>query len=745
MQIVSAEYKAEQKRDLRNESHVFVYLGVISKEAQASAYVDTELEPYASGDIFTETHFEAYYATLETNLSKVDSSMYFLPENPSMYALFQGAVTTDIEGAITFEFDGYHELQIKGLTIDFGEYYPTEFTVTNGNNTYTYTNDTAGTFVLEDVFNNTDYITITPVTMVGDQQRMRILSMIFGVGLLFDNSTLISTQRTNTVDHLSNTLPKKQFSFTVSNIGKKFNVDNPNSFINFLQVGQECSFDYGRTMDDETIYRFEGGNVSLKTWSSNDTQAKFTCVGYMDAMTDTYIRGQYRPTAVTLYSLAEEVLADAGIENYRLDSHLKRVSTSNPLPVTTHKNCLQLIANAGQCILYEDRSGKIILESTILPEVMWINYTLGVQTSAEPYSSQKIYDGKTDDDLYTKEKGENYYATLEVDFTKVDGTLKFLPESGLARDYLPKTGYVSKEVAQSNGSFSSDTGFKIYYPNQWTMYGIILEYAPWTAPEEVTLIGYVEQEEVARLTTTEVHDIPLIFEECDTIEIQFTKNKPGQRVHVNSVKVGDVTDYEITYHDLSATPVATSTEMVKDIDVHYYKYSYGTETETAATVEAASGENTVTFSQPYYNYQLAFKETTGTLTIVESGAYYIIFQSSKDATVEITAKKIDITDKSYIYNVNELGITKTVQNTLIDNAVKAEAEGEWVGEYYSSDVEYSITFRGEPALDCDDLIYLENKFIPKNLIRITSETIDTGTGMSIGSHKLKAMRVSYGG
>ncbi len=43
MQATSVEYKEEQKRDLRNESHVFVYLGVINKEAQYNAYIDPNI------------------------------------------------------------------------------------------------------------------------------------------------------------------------------------------------------------------------------------------------------------------------------------------------------------------------------------------------------------------------------------------------------------------------------------------------------------------------------------------------------------------------------------------------------------------------------------------------------------------------------------------------------------------------------------------------------------------------------
>ena len=40
MQITSEAYKSEQKKQLRNEQFVNVYLGVVSKEAQANAEID---------------------------------------------------------------------------------------------------------------------------------------------------------------------------------------------------------------------------------------------------------------------------------------------------------------------------------------------------------------------------------------------------------------------------------------------------------------------------------------------------------------------------------------------------------------------------------------------------------------------------------------------------------------------------------------------------------------------------------
>lgn len=810
MQVTSAEYREEQKRDLRNESYVWVYLGIINKEAQGDAYVSSELEPYSSRYIFQESMFEAYYASLEENFTRVDGSFYFLPEDSRAYALFQGSVSEDIEQAITIDFLTYHDLSIKGLTIDFGEYYPTEFTITNGNETYNYTKDSSDIFVTEDIFNDTDYITITPITMVGGEQRLRIHAITFGVGLTFDNQTLINTQRKNTIDHLSNALPVKQFSFTVDNLGKKFNKDNPYSFINFLEEGQLVTYEYGRKMDDDSIYRIPGGTVALKTWSSNDIQAKFNCVGKLDLMTDNYLFGEYDPNGITAYLLAQRVLGTAGIDEYRIDSYLRNVIIKNPLPITSHKNCLQMIANACRSVLYEDRNGYVVIESSFRPEVASVTYLHAM--------------GYSDTESILNPEVTSYdYASLENSFSKVDGKLRVIrPHSEWETGIILPNGYTSSSMSNTSAELPMDSSHEsaiiIEWEAQWNFFGLELEYPEWAVPQQLTVIGYANGAEVVRETHTDTRHIPTEFYNCDKVKILFEKTASGrQRIHCHKILVGDVSNYNLTYHELADTPTATSIERVKNIETHYYDYDYedaevadikkynaqvgenivsfvgdasvyydysvtytsGTGTititqehpSTLVFTASAAGEvqisakkyvniskvhakarsgismNEVTFNSPYHDYVVWYTDldsiSRGDLTIGPQYSYYLGFWSTIEADVQISAKRISVSDSMTTTSVGEVGSTKVVKNQLVDNADFASEVGEWVGDYYGSDTEYTLVFRGEPALDCDDLIYLENKFVDKNLIRITDETLDTSTGMSTRAHKLTARRISY--
>ena len=145
MQLVSKEYKEAMKLPHRNRAYIRVSIGVVNSDAQNNAVLDeeTELTYYSDG----KKPFDGYtvtkpYATAEQNFSKVDGSMYFLPKETDGYSFYNnGIVTNDILGAVYISFGGLVGLDIKGMTIDFGECYPTQFTIQSDSGTKSYEND----------------------------------------------------------------------------------------------------------------------------------------------------------------------------------------------------------------------------------------------------------------------------------------------------------------------------------------------------------------------------------------------------------------------------------------------------------------------------------------------------------------------------------------------------------------------------------------------------------------------------
>lgn len=890
MQITSRAYKTEQKQYLRNEQYVFVYLGVISREAQANATAEGGFTIYSDPQsIFGTSNFEAYYATAEQNMARCDRSQFFMPRDTSAFALNQGLVTQNILGSVIIRFGNFKHLNIKGLTIDFGDFYPTRFTVSNGHSsyTYTYTNNQEGEWITEDEFLDTEFIQITPWEMVGGAQRLRIHSMLFGIGFQFDNFNLISTSWKSEVAHLSDTLPAKSFSFTIDNLSRKFSADNPHSFVAFLEEQQDVVFEYGRKMDDGTIYRIPGGRLNLTSWSSDDTQAKFTAVGYMDYSTATYKKGRYYPEGISLYQLAVDVCEDAGYTDYLIDTYLKKIIVHNPLPVEKHKCLLQLIANASMGILRETREGKIEIKTSFTPDIVDI-------------TSNGHTDYSNLDNLVKEDAAYNEYATAEKDFVYADGHQYFMPRDPETTGLI-EGGYISSSVSGADGYFEGSTdnflhfvydedvitgiSFKdqllevtrgkftgdgievsmnesstsnpcltIQWEASWTFFNLTLVFSD-VSPETIVIHTYKDDVEIESFAVEDDIDYTTLvnhdFYDIDTIMFEFVKTSPYQRIHLGKVLFGNVTDYSIDYRDMASSPTAVRTDFIKNVTVVYTEYSYGTDVKSLSTVAAVVGENTTEFRNACHDYSLSYKEikdddtehtkvakvfcdelpnvdeaktstrylvptgtsgqyyvymieTTdgvkswelkdtvtetivaslpgtledhvlylvqtdtaliyhlyllfhddeedkvlslgydvrGTLTILDSGAYYVTFTTNVATPVTVSGIEFVIAQTTYTNQLNEVGTDKTATNVLIDNLEQAKKESEWLAEYYSNDVEYRIQYRGEPALDPDDEIYIENKFVERNLIRITSTQIDTGTGMSM-TCTLNGRRLSY--
>lgn len=885
MQRMSKAYKEEQKNALRNEQSVYVYLGIFSREAQANAQISGEYTDFSKPQgIFERIPFEAYYVTAEQNFARVDGSQYFMPHDKDALALYQGAVTQKFGDDIVISFDPYKELRIKGLTIDFGDYYPTLFMLSNGwaEYTYIYENDKPGIFTCDDEFLVSEYIWIVPFAMVGGNQRTRVLSIQFGKGFIFDNYSLISTSWKSKVAHLSDTLPSKTFSFTVDNLNRQFSADNPHSYVAFLQEQQEVEFEYGRKLDDGTVYRIPGGKLSLKSWTSNDMQAKFTAVGKMDYVSSKYNKGNFYPDGISLYDLADAICKDAGFTTYNIDTYLKKLKTKNPVPVEKHKALLQLIANAARAILYETRDGVIEIQTSFMPAVT------GIKDNGHMPQSNI-------DTLLLKNPGTVEYASNERDFNYVDGHQRFISHNSSHWN----AGYISKAVSDDEGYFTgnvedfvrfvhsegeirgitfksgteditngffkaandysinlNETGWnapwvEITWEAKWTFYNLSLEFAD-VHPLELAVITFYNNNEIDNIVL-ECDSLNMLIEHdfmgIDKLVITFRKALPRQHVHLRRIKLGDITDFSIDYRDMSTSPLATKTDFVKNVVVTYSEYDYGTEDKVISTVSNVKEVNTAEYTTPYHNFYLTYKELAdddthygkvskkfvtslpaidkastntryfvvdgnsykvyvvkteeklnswqlletvtqtivdslpltiaehvlylvrtdtlliyhcyikditsdnhpivslgydvrGNLKIIDKSAYYVKFTTDVLSPIEIHGTAFLVTERSKTHSVNELGVDKTAKNVLIDSEDWAEQEAEWLMEYYSNDVEYKISYRGEPCLDPDDQIYIENKFVEKNLVRVTETAINTSQGMST-SCQLQARRISY--
>lgn len=712
MQYVTEEYRQEMKLPYRGASSVYAYIGLINEEAQKSAEITSSF----SGD---ESH---------------------------LYDIGGLVTSTENDGSITFTFGDYYELNIAGLTINFNTV-PSSITVTNGDKTATY-QPSGAEYTFSDGYTDCHYLKITP-----DSGKLSITKITFGIGVYFTNREIISTTRENEVSHISNELPRKTFTLTVNNRSNLFNKDNPYGYAPYLEERQVVSYEYGRELTNGSIYKIKGGKVLLKNWSSDDYEAKFTCVGYLDFLDGQYYKGKFYDDGISAYDLAEEVFADAGITNYVLDESMKKVAIYNPIPVCEYREALKMIANASRCVLFEDRDGNICMTNAKRPSYIHTTTFYGATDYSIPSA------------IFNDNSAYNY-ADAELEYAMADGTLLFLPENTA----FMQVGFVSSEVANSSGLFTNDPHMDVSFKSEFELKRLFLNFAvviPTSVTVTCSLQGtVVDTQTLTNLSLTTVYTYS---GKIDAITVRFNGAQTNQRIHLNNIEIDGKIDYDLTYHELKNTPIASSLERVSKVNVHTYQYNLEkTEEGTSkssyvkvdttpnedggdtidvttgtsdygsaiSTIQAEIGDNTVIFNQPYYNY----KVTAG--TIKEYGAFYLVVNSTSAQEIDVYAQPYSVTDNIYSIDIHEKGVEKDSRNKLISTNIMAKTQAEWLRDYYDDDLEYDLTYRGDPILDADDLIYLDNKFVKDNEVRIEEETINTSMGMNF-TCKLRARRTSF--
>lgn len=743
MQLVSKEYKEAMQLPFRNRAYIRVSIGVVNSDAQNNAVLDeeTELTYYSDG----KKPFDGYtvtkpYATAEQNFSKVDGSMYFLPKETDGYSYYNnGIVTNDILGAVYISFGGLVGLDIKGLTIDFGECYPTQFTIQSDSGTKSYENDKQ-LFTTEDSFDGSSYFVITPITMLGGQDRMRIYQMTFGIANTFSNDKVINCSLKDYVSPISETIPSMDVSLTIDNQDLYYSPDNPESAIAYMEIGQEVkvSFGYDVTGNGDIEWLPETTSY-LNTWSADDVQAKFTSTDRFYQLTDTYYKGLYRSSGITLYDLALDVLNDAGIEDERefyLDPYLKRITVYNPLPAVKHSEALQIIANAGRCALYEDRANKIHLKASFVPDMQ-----VSVNNKTDYSSIENLL----------KDNQKDAYAIASNDFSRVDGSLFFMPKDGGYKE----TGYVSNSIADADGNFTENPVITVTLESGFTAFGMIMNFRN-VAPQEFVIRTYYLNA-LQDTYTVQNPDTEYItdqqFNDFDKMEIEFTKGHPNARITIDNILIGDVTDYRLTRtRDLMDNPTGTRQEKVKMISVKKTNYRESQEgfkeliTEKVTLTEEM--EHTVYFNIASYGFQASVKDNESIgVQIVDSSNYFVTIKFTNvtvGTEIELVIEGYEyVADESY-YRVthNPNGQEIEWSNPLISTDEQARDLEEWIATYYLGDVDYEISWRGDPRVEANDLFYLELKNREDALIRSYQNELSFNGSWS-GSMKARKVVMSW--
>lgn len=724
MQKVSKAYKESMKSSLRERAYIMISFGLVNQEAQAKATVDNGSYAYYSNkdNIFGEHIDDTVYATLEEEFTKVDGSMFFLPRATEGGRYYDTGIVSDklvseVRCEVVISLNTI-ATDFKGLTINFGENYPVDFDIVGSTGqTIEFRGNTKSKWSTEEVLENTTYIKLVFYKMKNPQSRLRIYSIMFGYGLVYYNDSVMSSALDSYVSPIGADVPQFDFSVTLKNYDHYFNVDNPNSAINYLETGQEMDIMYGyQTPGSDTIEWIQGNHLWCSEWESDDNTATIRCQDIFRNMDGEYVKGLYSAAGKSYYALAEEILKDAGISEYYIDPRLKKLYSNNPIPRVKYKEALQIIANACRCVLTQSRDGKVQIKSNFMPSA-------SIATNGEETYSNAA------NVLTDTPKVE--YATLAGNYTPTDGTMFFLPRNGKA---ALTTGYVSKEISGANGTFTKNPVVTITMEAIRAYYGLKLVFGT-ALPAAFTIRTYkggepvneypVERDEIS---TTSI--ILRDFDDFDVMKIEFTKTaEPYNRIVLNYFSLSDVVDFTMNRRDMTSSPKAIKQELIKEVIVPCYTYQENNREENLVyeDIDVVAGEvETYYIQDPSYGYRVKLDEVEGKATVVAWSSYFVTikFNVTGSFKLEVQGYRYKIVEKYATVSLNARGKTVKWKNPLISNITMANELAAWLADYYTAGIEYEYDTRGNPELDATDIVYQENEFHDGMRVNIYRHTVN---------------------
>lgn len=730
MYKVSDEYKASMKSSLRERAYIMLSFGLVNQEAQARARIeDGDFTRYSNtANIFGKKTDDTVYATLEENFTKVDGSMFFLPRGTAIGGYYDtGLVSKNLISDGTFSLTinlNILPTDFRGITINFGENYPVDFDiVSDGGRTVEFRDNDKSEFTTEEVFEDTSKLTLVFYKMKNLKSRLRIYSIRFGYGLVYYNDSVMSSSLSSYVSPIGADIPQIDFTVTLKNYDKYFNVDNPSSAINFLETGQEMDIYYGYQLPESgEIEWIKGNHLLCSEWESDDYTATIRCQDVFRSMDTEYYKGMFNAQGRSYFDLAVEIMQTAGQTEYYIDPRLKHLYSKNPIPRVKCKEALQIIANACRCVLTQSRDGLIQIKSNFNP-------LAEVSSNGEaPYST--VGNIMTND---TKDE----YASLAQGYAVVDGGMYFLPRN-LGNNKL-HTGYVSSAQSGADGKFAVNPVLTITQEAICMYYGIKLVFGQ-ALPSGIVVRTYNTGNLVEEYTVTDTIQKDMVilhtFDDFDTMQVEFTGTaNPYNRIVVNHFAFGDVTNFTMTKGDMTSSPKAIKQETVKEVVVPCFSYQTGNPEESLVSEEvtvAAGEEVTFYMGAASYGYRATLDgEETG-VTIIAQGNFYVTakFATAGTFQFEVWGYRYKVVERYATVTLHNRGKTVKWSNPLISDMTMAQDLAEWIADYYSAGIEYEYTTRGNPEIDVNDIVYQENEFRKDMKVTIYRATLNFNQSFS---------------
>lgn len=791
----SDAYKAMMKKPMRNRGYISVALGVINQNAQGdvigSDQDDAREKDYLSkGDVFKENTDLITYGSLEQNFTKADGQFRFPPREGALQYLDNGFVSGHWAGEFSLMFGNTHD--IKGLTVEFlPTSYPTKLTIQtiDGEQTtheYHFNNDSY-LFETATTFGEIETITIIvdPIDdpydefgsrcMSGGVQKLHIKRILMGIGVNFQDDNIENMDLESSVNGISAEVSYKDLSLSVLDATGSFDVDQRESFINYLEPLQPISVSLGVDLDDGKKEWVKIADLKLKDWSSRQGRVSFTATDVLTQNEDTYSHMVIQSR--TAKSEFESILTSMGLtpDDYIVDDNLASVYITNPIEENSHRDCLQLLANATRSIVYEDENGIVRVDLTH-DAYMPPNDTVVTTENTECVLGDCVSIYTADEDGVFVDKSDNIYNPADANNNTTLASLTPQDPNTTARVYVEDNvikydAFAYEETVFTNARFEFEVG-QVDGGKPFSKAGNYLVSTTMAFSSENDYCyadGFTATLSFGNVSTTAIQ----IMDDAFSIEVT------AEQIATGETPTLTVDLYNLRIKGYSGEFMLIVSEDLTTTDRGAYKYDLKTPTIIQSWEDAipfsqfavdfdatprkirltAYNGNTQTFTQEYVptSNHIEQLDNVGTVNKVKLEVFeaepntkiaiqgfslgnvrpysinlHDVFDAYKAKEPRVKEIKVRIytyeTQEGEIRRVDDEiyytetlgteGITKTCENPLISSAEQAETIALWLADYYTKQRTYDVEWRGDPVLQAHDYVKLENKFTDSLVVNV---------------------------
>lgn len=747
-------------------------IGVIDTLARRNIYYEVNTEAFYSQqeqlwDMKTRGSFD--YGTLEDFQFLLDGTKRIMPVGAlrtgqygygsewmtqSDGAFVQPVVMTcfytqaiDTVGRMLY-FDTNYDSVAKDFDIEYylqGVLVHTTFVRNNSLYVYISTEDVQGF----------DKVIIRFYSMTRPFRRLHLVEDVSGIYLEFDETQIVSINYLQQVDVLSKEILSSELDLMLENFERLIDLMNPDGFEQYLQRGQSLEAKLGIVYRDYSVEWINLGNLSLYDWKVNKgtLTASFTARDNTDLLSlGEYIYGQFPTTPQSLYQYAQEVLQQAGVEKYTIDSELNSIFTLAPLPLGTFKEVLRQIAQAALSVVVCEVDGTIhvkyyspLMQSANIVQnpsfsadfTSWEQNNCALDTTQIYYGRQsvKTISGSSLQQAITLNVGHKYYIRMYCNpvTSRLQGT-----SAGI---------YLNEELISPNLIVAN------LQAGQWAAISVIT-----VASQESNFLSFQNLASEINVDCFLVIDLTATYGASQEPDKEWCDK--NLRYFEGSLKIPraqepapvDNLDYSI----LMESPEIAARQPIKSITTNVYNYKVATdvtEVYTGDRIIKGTEEFSFKFSQMAKNCQISVQtvDDDGQPTAVNGATLLEYTLFAQAAIVKILADgkvNIKVTGNAVQASLSQFGISnildhrmqdkateESIDNPLITDVSLAEDVTAYASFWYSKKFDYDYTWRQNPAIELLDPVQVQDDFGRNNTVLTTERTIDYTNGVLGGSSR----------